>query len=85
MFALRKVTKDGVELNFALGDSYTLVMKETAPGEFERGAKDHPHYEDMYGFLTWRGGAEILPLYKNQWNYIVSENGATYSNLSCKK
>ena len=27
---------------------------------------------------------EILPLYKTQKNYIVSENGTTYSNLTDK-
>lgn len=42
MFALRKITNDGLEMNFSLGDSYTLVIKERSPKEFEDKMKDHP-------------------------------------------
>lgn len=82
MFALRKITKDGLEMNFNLGDSYTLVTKDRSPKEFEDKMKDHPFYDKAYAFIYWKD--EILPLYKNQHNYIVSENGTTYSNLTYK-
>lgn len=36
MFTLRKITQTGVEMNFNLGDSYTLVTKENSPEEFEK-------------------------------------------------
>jgi hypothetical protein len=44
--------------------------------------KDHPFYDKAYAFIYWKD--EILPLYKTQYNYIVSENGTTYSNLTYK-
>lgn len=82
MFALRKITNDGLEMNFNLGDSYTLVTKDRSPKEFEDKMKDHPNYDEAYAFIYWKDG--VLPLYRGQQNYIVSENGATYSNLTYK-
>ena len=82
MFALRKITGNGSELNFDLGDYYVLITKERSPEEFEDKMKDHPSYDEAYAFIYWKD--EILPLYKNQKNYIVSENGTTYSNLTYK-
>lgn len=82
MFALRKITNDGLEMNFNLGDSYTLVTKDRSPEEFEDKMKDHPNYDEAYAFIYWKDG--VLPLYRGQQNYIVSENGATYSNLTYK-
>lgn len=82
MFTLRKITQTGVEMNFNLGDSYTLVTKENSPEEFEKGLKEHLFYGDIYAFVSWNN--EILPLYKNQKNYIVSESGKTYDNLTYK-
>lgn len=82
MFALRKISSEGIELNFDLGDQYSLVTKERSPEKFEEAIKDHPFIGDIYAFITWKD--EILPLYKNQKNYIVSENGTTYSNLTYK-
>lgn len=82
MFALRKITKDGLEMNFSLGDSYTLVTKDRSLKEFEDKMKDHPFYDKAYAFICWKDG--VLPLYKEQQNYIVSGNGTTYSNLTYK-
>lgn len=39
MFTLRKITKTGVEMNFDLGNHYTLITKERSPEEFEEGVK----------------------------------------------
>lgn len=70
-------------MNFDLGNHYTLITKERSPEEFEKGVKDYPFYDDIYAFISWKEG-EILYLYKDQKNYIVSENGTTYSNLTYK-
>ena len=51
MFALRKITNDGLEMNFNLGDSYTLVTKDRSPKEFEDKMKDHPNYDEAYAFI----------------------------------
>lgn len=52
MFTLRKITQTGVEMNFNLGDSYTLVTKENSPEEFEKVLKEHPFYGDIYAFVS---------------------------------
>jgi hypothetical protein len=52
MFILRKITKTGVEMNFDLGNHYTLITKERSPEEFEKGVKDHPFYDDIYAFVS---------------------------------
>lgn len=44
--------------------------------------KNHPFYNEICAFIIYKD--EILPLYKTQKNYIVSENGTTYSNLTYK-
>ena len=82
MFTLRKITQSGVEMNFDLGDTYILITKERSPEDFEQKMKDHPFYGDIYAFISYKD--KVLPLYKNQKNYIVSENGTTYSNLTYK-
>lgn len=82
MFTLRKITQSGIEMNFDLGNAYTLVVKERSPKDFDKEMKDHPFYNEIYAFIIYKD--EILPLYKNQKNYIVSENGTTYSNLTYK-
>ena len=61
MFTLRKITNDGLEMNFSLGDSYTLVTKDRSPKEFEDKMKDHPSYDEAYAFICWKDG--VLPLY----------------------
>lgn len=87
MFYLRKITGSKVEMNFCLGESYTLVLKANSPEEFEKAMADHPQYEEAYGYVTWRteGRIELLPLFQKQQNYIVSENGVTYDNVTLKK
>lgn len=52
MFALRKITKDGLEMNFSLGDYYSLITKERSPEEFEDKMKDHPNYDEAYVLFT---------------------------------
>ena len=51
MFALRKITGNGSELNFDLGDYYSLITKERSPEEFEDKMKDHPNYDEAYAFI----------------------------------
>lgn len=51
MFALRKITSDGLEMNFDLGDCYHLITKERSPEEFEDKMKEHPFYDKTYAFI----------------------------------
>ena len=82
MFTLRKITQSGIEMNFDLGNAYTLVVKERSLEDFNKEMKDHPFYNDIYAFIIYKD--DVLPLYKNQKNYIVSESGKTYDNLTYK-
>ena len=51
MFALRKISSNGGEINFDLGDYYSLITKERSPEEFEDKMKDHPFYDKTYAFI----------------------------------
>jgi hypothetical protein len=98
MFALRKVFKDHTQINLNLGNEYSLVERdsnydkfsETFLIEFASG-----HVADLdeetteftincYAFVIGEGGKTIHPLYKNQFNYIMTESGKTFSNLTYK-
>lgn len=52
MFALRKISSNGGEINFDLGDYYSLITKEHSPEEFEDKMKDHPNYDEAYALFT---------------------------------
>ena len=86
MFVLRKISSDGVQLNFSLGESYTLVTEETNPKEFERSSLafwKEAKPENTYGFVSDQQG-RLFPLFKNQWNYIMTSNGKTFANVTLK-
>lgn len=75
---LRKITGTGVEMNFDIGDSYTLIHKEHNPDEF---AKHTPTHEDTcFAYLAYNGG-QILELYNTQHNYVMYNNGATFAHI----
>lgn len=97
MYTLRNIT-DNLEFNTNLGESYSLVERELNYDEFCKTFKvvfDKPHVADLdtescnfskntYAFVICKGGSEIIPLYKKQSNYIMTESGKTFSNLTYK-
>lgn len=80
MFTLRKITGDGVELNFFLGKSYTLITEERNPKEFEE-MRIHLKYDvgETYGFISGEDG-NVLGLFPKQQNYIMI-NGQTVDHI----
>lgn len=89
MFILRKITgRDGVQINISLGESYTLVSEIDTKLEFDKTMnefyKEYPERDKIYGFVTGEGGRGIHPLYNTQQNYIMTENGETFSNITPK-
>lgn len=72
-------------MNFNLGDSYTIVHKEHATQDFEAYAK-HGEYDvegdRIYAFISGHSSGIILPLYRNQRNYIMTSRGDTFANVS---
>lgn len=86
MFILRVYTaKEKVESNTILGKSYNLVRKTENPIEFERILNDlfsRLNEDVIYAFIIYDQGAEFRPLYKDQHNYVMTDSGKTFSNVS---
>jgi hypothetical protein len=98
MFILRRISGDGVEMNFELGQTYTIVERFFAYESFEREFErffNRPHVADMdptsdemtkkvYAFVGTDGGLNIYPLYLGQKAYIMTDSGKTFNNLTIK-
>lgn len=98
-FILRRISSQGVEMNFNLGKSYTVVNRFTAYEEFKTSFEQFyckPHVADLdpksddetklcYAFVGGYGGIDIYPLFNKQKAYIMTENGDTFSNLTIKE
>jgi hypothetical protein len=98
MFALRKVFKDHTQINLNLGNEYSLIERDSTYDKFSETFKiefDSDHVADLdeesteftkncYAFVINEGGKVAHPLYKNQFNYIMTESGKTFSNLTYK-
>ena len=94
MFALRKITEEQTEMNIDLGKSYTIVH-QLSKSEFDRlfnvvyketiETSDSMDLKDMrervYAFVTTENGFEILPIFRNHKNYIMTESGKTFSKI----
>lgn len=78
MFILRKITGDGVELNFDLGDSYTLIHKTRNPKDWER-LKDMD--EKSFAVIFYNGGADMVQIFKGQTNYVMTGEGKTFGKI----
>ena len=82
MFVLRKITGEGFEMNFALGDSYNLIEREKTPKEFFKVGADVfgdiiPGY--VYGFVTCDKTTHVLST--KQKSFIMTEGGKTFTQL----
>jgi len=97
MYTLRTV-KDNIQNNECLGKDYQVIERDSNYNEFQKGYSNFhnkQHVADLdtesdnfsqqtYAFIIFNKGSEIVPLYKDRKNYIVSENGKTFSNLTFK-
>lgn len=95
MFTLRRISSEGVEMNYQLGQSYTYIDRWASPKEFERTWK-HIHGENsevpdydpksedddkrIFGFVGH--GPFTQPLWANQKAYIMTDGGKTFANLA---
>jgi len=85
MFILRKISGDGIQMNFDLGKSYTLLTEEQNPKDF-KSLKDKTVYSNddcIYGFVCEEGGKEHQ-LSSSQKSYIMTSDGKTFANVSKK-
>lgn len=88
MFILRRITSENVEINTSLDDEYVLVTKQRNPKEFQETAGllkfDKGMDKDVYGFVTFNDGENIMPLYEKSTYYIMASDGKTFANISFK-
>lgn len=84
MFILRRILKDGVEINTSLGEDYVLVRRVENKDEFERTVKlwSESDTEDVYALITYDDGKKIMPLYDGGNYYIMTESGKTFDNVT---
>lgn len=96
MFTLRRYSGNSVQVNQAIGDSYTLIDRDCNYGDFCKSFEIYfgkKHVADLdeasdsdtkncYGFIG--NGSLLHPLYKNQKNYIMTSGGQTFDNVSFK-
>lgn len=79
MYTLRIVFEDKTEQNINLGNSYRVISYETK--QFKEILENHSYKDsDLYKFIVAQDSAEY-PLFINNKNYIVSENGSTFAKL----
>lgn len=85
MFILRKmVCNQQQESNTILGNHYNLVT-EINKEDWDHLIKSWDSFKDeIYAFLVYKNGSEVIPLYKKQGNYIMTSDGKTFSNLTHK-
>lgn len=75
-----------------VGESYNYVNKEINPEEFSRvfkswhGDLDIPEENspETYGYIVYECGSKIMPLYKGDYNYIMTSDGKTFANITFK-
>ena len=87
MFVLRKIFGCGVENNFILGNSYQLILAEHNSLEFQDVARREfgdEFNDECYGFVIGDDIRNPQSLWVNQRNYIMSENGNTFANLTLR-
>lgn len=83
MFILRKITAEGLEMNFSLGNGYNLIRRDANPGTFEvyKEGEQLVDPEKCFAIITADDGKIVLPLFKNQHNYIMTASGETFARL----
>lgn len=84
MFILRRISKDGLEINTSLGSYYVLVYAETNKNEFEDTIKlwSEEDRAGIYAIITYNDGADIMPLYDGSNYYIMTGEGKTFDNIT---
>lgn len=99
MYTLRRISGEGVEMNFALGNQYTVVNRfisyEAFRDDFYKFyGKNHvadldPAADDetknVYAFVSSDVNECVYPLYYKQSAYIMTDSGKTFSNLTLKE
>jgi len=87
MFILRRITSESIEVNECLGTGYVLILKERNREEFGKTAKimklnEAEMINNIYGFITYNNGSDIMPLYQESLYFVMASDGKTVANIS---
>lgn len=85
MYTLRQMRSNGSEDNSALGQHYTVYHVDKSPEQFKMAFKDvfgEDYSEEKKCFALVYAGKDKYPIYLGDVNYIVTESGKTFSNIS---
>lgn len=81
MFILRRISGAGIEMNHALGNSYTVVHKDRNPEEFARDlAVVRSDPEETVAIISDESG-KALCAFRKQHSYIMTSDGGTFSTV----
>jgi hypothetical protein len=86
MFVLRRIPPKSPVRDTGIGESYLLIDAERDPEDYKKSLATLKVSEDkdIYGFISHSEGTKLIPLYVNSTYFIMSENGATFANISKK-
>ncbi len=96
MFILRTILPDTTQTNSMLGDKYDVIERDTNYDLFGELFSDYFHKNHVadlddasnektklcYGFVG--KAPNYIPIWKNRKNFIMTENGKTFANISDK-
>ena len=94
MYTLRQIKKDGREINFYLGENYTIYTKEKTPKDIERlidlwygkvKPSDEVTFNQVnmtFAFIDSSNINSEIPLLSEDDNYIVGVSGKTFQKIS---
>jgi len=84
MFILRRITSEGFESNQCLGEVYDLISSIGNESKFKetQDLMKFTEIQEIFSFIVFKNGSEILPLYKKSSYYIMTETGKTFANLT---
>lgn len=86
MYTWRVVFTDKTEFNTSLGNAYKVIsceserFKEMKSQFYKDNLIPSDYTQIVYKFIIAQDGTEY-PVFLNNSNYIVSENGATFARL----
>ncbi|WP_395073915.1 hypothetical protein [Flavobacterium sp.] len=97
MYTLTEIAtgKENVSFHQKLGERFSIIEREVSQQEFEKGYNalysnneiiidERDINQNIYCLVVSEGGKSIHALKKQNFYYIVTENGTTFKNLTFK-
>jgi len=87
---LRTQFNTGYQVNYWVGNEYHLIEKDSCRDEFEKMAETYfkdtrdIFLKDTYAFVCYNKGKDVMPLFKEHYNCILSPNGELFATLTLR-